>query len=81
MVRIDLEGCEDSRQEESPKVFPLICQHDTCDHWWQISQSPYFPDVSSCDDNKEIGGESPDDRTESCQMLTEIEGSQQDVES
>ena len=77
MVRIDLKRREDSRQQQAPKVFPAIGQHQTCNQRWQIGQCPHLPDVSCGDNDEEIGGESPKNRTQGCQVLTEIEGSQQ----
>ena len=81
VVRIDLEGREDGCQQQSPQVFPAIGQHKSCNHRWQIGQCPDFPDVSCCNNDQEIGRERPDNTSQCCQVLTEIKGPQQDVES
>ena len=81
MVGVDLEGCEDSRQQETPHVFSPISKHQPGNQRRQISQSPHLPDMSGSDDNQEIGGKSPEDRTQSRQVLTEVEGPQEDIET
>ena len=81
MVGIDLEGCKDSREQQSPEVFAPISQHDTGYHRWQISQRPHLPDVARSNDNQEIRGARPDDTTQGSQMLTEVESPQQDIEA
>ena len=81
MVCIDLKSREYSCQQQSPQVLSPIGQYDTRNHRRQISQGPHLPDMACGNNNKEIGGESPDDTAKGCQMLTEVEGSQQDVEA
>ena len=81
VVGINLEGGKDSRYHKAPQVFPAIGQYDTRNQRWQIGQRPYLPDMSGSDDNQEIGAESPDDGTQRSQMLTKIEGTQQNVET
>ena len=81
MVGIDLEGSEDGGHDEAPQIFPSVGQHDTGYHRGQISQCPYLPDVPRCNDDEEVGGEGPDDGAQHGQMLTEVEGAQQDVEA
>ena len=81
MVRVNLEGREHGRQHQSPQVFPPIGQYQSGNHRRQIGQSPHLPDMSGGDDDQEIGREGPDDRTQCRQMLTEVEGPQQDIEA
>ena len=81
VVRIDLKRREDSRHQQSPKVFPAIGQHQACNHRRQVGQCPHLPDVSCGDDDEEIGGEGPEDRAQGCQVLTEIKGPQQNIEA
>ena len=81
MVGIDFEGREDCCDDESPQVFASIGQHDTGYHWGQIGQGHHLPDVARGDDDEEIAAESPDDTAQYGQILTEVEGSQQNIES
>ena len=81
VVRVDLECREDCRQQQSPEVFPAIGQHQSCDQRWQISQCPHLPDVSCGNDDEEIGGKGPEDRAQGCQVLTEVESAEQDIEA
>ena len=81
MVGIDLEGGKDGGNEQSPKVFSPVSQHDTGYHRRQIGQSHDLPDMSCRNDDKEVGRECPDDRAQGCQRLSEIESPQQDIES
>ena len=81
VVGVDLESRKHRREQQSPQIFPLIGQYDTRYHRRQIGQSPHLPDMPCGDNNKEIGREGPEDTTQCCEMLTEVEGSQQDVES
>ena len=81
MVGVDLEGREHRREQQSPQVFPLIGEYDTRDHRRQIGQCPHLPDMSCSNDNKEIGGEGPDDGTQRRHILSEVEGPQQDIEA
>ena len=81
MVRVDLKGREDSRDQQSPQVSSPIGQYHTGNHRRQIGQCPDLPDMSGGDDNQEIGRERPDDRAERRQMLSEVESPQQDIES
>ena len=81
VVGVDLKGRKHRREQQSPQIFAPISQHDTRNHWGQISQCPHLPDVACSNDNQEIGRESPDDTTQGRQMLSEVEGTQQDVEA
>ena len=81
MVGIDLEGGKDGGNEQTPKVFSPVSQHDTSYHRRQIGQSHDLPDMSCRNDDKEVGRECPDDGAQGCQRLSEIESPQQDIES
>ena len=63
VVGVDLKGCENRREQQSPEIAPLIRQHQSRNHRRQIGQCPYLPDMAGGDDNQEIGGEGPDDGT------------------
>ena len=63
VVGIDLKSREDSREQQAPKVFAPIGEHHTSNHRRQVSQCPYLPDMTCCNDDEEIGGEGPDDGT------------------
>ena len=81
VVGVHLEGCEECRNDKSPKVFPSIGKHHAGNHRWQIGQRPHLPDVSSGNDDEEITGERPHDATQHGQLTTEVEGAHQDVEA
>ena len=81
VVRIDLKGCKDGCQQQSPEIFPPISQYQTSYHRWQIGQCPHLPDMASSNDDEEIGGESPDNGAQGCQMLAEVECPKQDIEA
>ena len=81
MVGIDLKGSEDSRHQQSPQVFAAVSQHHTRNHRRQIGQGPHFPDMSGCNDDKEIAGESPYDGTQSRHPAAEVEGAHQYIEA
>ena len=81
VVGVHLEGSENRRYEQAPQIFTSISQHDTRNHRREISQSHHLPNMSCSNDDKEIGGECPNDGAECRQGLTEVEGSQQDIES
>ena len=81
MIGLHLKGGKQGRQDESPEIFSPITKHNTSNHWWQIGQGHHFPNVSGSNDNEEITGESPDDRTQNSQLLAEIKSTQQDVEA
>ena len=81
VVRIDLKGREHSRQQQAPQVFPPKGKHDTGNERRQISQGPHLPYMTCGNNNQEIGREGPDNTSQRRQLLTEVEGPQQDVES
>ena len=81
MVGLHLEGCKNSRHNESPKVFASVGQHNAPYHWRKVGQSHHFPEVTSRYNYQEIGRESPNDTSQCRQRLPEIEGPQQDIES
>ena len=81
VVGANLEGSEDSCNDQSPQVFAAVGQHDTCNHRRQIGQRPHLPDVSGGNDNQEVGREGPQYGAQSCQIATEVEGAQQNVEA
>ena len=81
MVGIDLKGSKDSCHNETCQIFPTISQYNTRNHRWQISQCPYLPYMAGSDDNQEIGTESPDDGAQRSQILTEVEGAEQNIEA
>ena len=62
VVGVDLECGKDGCEHKSPQILTPISQHQSGYHWWQIGQSPHLPDVTSSNDNKEIGAEGPHDR-------------------
>ena len=80
MVGQHLKSREEGRDEESGQIFSPVGQHDTSYERWQISQRPHFPDMSGRYDDEEIAGEGPHDGSQRCERLTEVEGSQQDIE-
>ena len=59
VIGIHLKSCKDGCDNESPQVFPPICQHNTRYHRRQIGQSHHLPDVTCCNDNEEIAAECP----------------------
>ena len=81
MVGIDLERSKQGRDDQAPQVFPSIGQHDTRYHRRQVGQCPHLPDMSCGDDDEEITRERPYHSTQGCHPLTEVEGTQQDIEA
>ena len=81
VVGIHFHRCKQGRHDEAPHIFPSIGQHNTANHRRQIGQGHHLPQVAGSDDNEEIGAEGPQHRTQCSQVLTEVEGSQQDIEA
>ena len=81
VVGIHLESREDGCQEQAFQILAAISQHHSRNHRRQISQCPYLPDMTGCDNDKEVGRECPDDTTQRRQRLSEIESTQHDVEA
>ena len=81
VVGVHHKGCKEGCHDECPQVLAPIGQHYAANHWGQIGQRHHLPQVSGSNDNQEIGAESPKYRAQRCQLLTEIEGAQHDVEA
>ena len=81
VVRQHLEGTEDGSDEHAPEVFTPEGQHHTGNHRRQVRQRHHLPDVSGGNDDEEVAGERPHDGPQCRQILTEVEGTQQDVEA
>ena len=74
-------GTEDCCYQQAPEVFAPKSQHNTGNHRRQIGQCHHLPDMSSGNDDEEVAGERPDDGTQGCEIGTEVEGTQQDIEA
>ena len=81
VVGMYLKGAKEGGNQQSPEVFLPEGQDDTANHRRQIGQRHHLPQVSGSDDNQEIGAEGPEHGAQCGQLLTEIEGTQQDVEA
>ena len=81
VVSIDLKGSEHRRNDKAPKVLTPVCQNYSGNHRRQISQRHYFPQVTGGNDDEEVTGESPYHSTQGCHPLTEVEGTEQDIET
>ena len=81
VVGMNLQRSEDARHHQAPQVLAPIGQHDAANHWRQIGQGHHLPQVAGGDDDQEIGAERPEHSAQGRQMLAEVEGPQQDVES
>ena len=55
VVGIHLESREDGSEEQTFQILTPISQYHTRNHRRQIGQSPYLPDMTCCNDNKEVG--------------------------
>ena len=71
------QGCHD----ESPQVPAPVGQYQTADEGRQIGQCPHLPDVAGGNDNEEIGREGPHHAAQRRQVPTEVEGTQQQIET
>ena len=81
LVRQHLQSSKECRHQHTPQVFATIGQHHTRNHRRQVGQRHHFPDMSGSNDNKEIAAERPDDSSQSRQIDTEVEGTQQNIEA
>ena len=81
MVSADLQGSEECRDHQCRQIALSERQHNTTDQWRQIGQGDDFPDMSGSNDDEEIAGECPNNCTQHGQILTEVEGTKQDIEA
>ena len=73
--------CKNRRNQHAPQVFTPIGQHHTGNHWRQVGQRHHLPDMSCGNNDKEVAAERPYHGTQSCQIDTEVKGTQQDIEA
>ena len=59
VVGMHLEGRKEGREQQAPQVFATIGQHNARNHRRQVGPGPHLPDVSSCNNDEEIGAERP----------------------
>ena len=81
MVRHNLQGHEECRQQSSRQALAPIAKHHTCDGRRNIGQGDELPDVTGRNDDEEVGRECPDDGSEGRHPCPEVESTQQDVEA
>ena len=81
VVCLHLESREDGSKEQSLEILAPIGKHHARNHRRQISQRPYLPDMSGSNDDEKVGRECPDDTSQRRQRLSEVEGTQHDIEA
>ena len=76
-----LQGCEERREQHTPQVFASVCQYHTGNHRRQVGQRHHLPDMTSGNNDEKVATECPYHSTQSCQIDTEVKGTQQDIEA